>query len=83
MEKKTSKDFATTLIAYPTIKFTYDFSCKFLDVQIIKVHNKLVADFYVKPTDTHELSFCHVYHSKIAVPYTVYSQALRPNRICS
>jgi len=43
----------------------------------------LVTDLYVKPTDTHqylEASSCHVYHSKIAIPY---SQALRLNRICS
>ena len=67
-------------------KFTYDFSklsVNFLDVEVIKVHNKLVTDLFVKPTDTHqylEASSCHVFHSKHAIPY---SQALRLNRICS
>jgi len=71
---------------HPTIKFTCDYSLtsvNFLDVEVIKVRNKLVTDLYVKPTDTHqylEASSCHVFHSKRSIPY---SQALRLNRICS
>ena len=71
---------------HPSIKFTFEYSpisVNFLDVQIIRVNDKLVTDLYVKPTDTHQYldaSSCHAFHSKKAIPY---SQALRLNRICS
>ena len=71
---------------HPSIKFTFEYSPKsvnFLDVQVIRVNDKLVTDLYVKPTDTHQYldaSSCLVFHSKKAIPY---SQALRLNRICS
>ena len=71
---------------HSSIKFTFEYSSKsvnFLDVQVIRVKDKLVTDLYVKPTDTHQYldaSSCHVFHSKRAIPY---SQALRLNRICS
>ena len=69
-----------------SIKFTFEYSptsVNFLDVQVIRVDDKLVTDLFVKPTDTHQYlhaSSCHVYHTKKAIPY---SQALRLNRICS
>ena len=44
---------------------------------------KIIRDFYVKPTDTHQyldsLS-CHPYHCKKGIPY---SRPLYLNRICS
>ena len=55
----------------------------FLDVEVIKKGNQLVADLYIKPTDTHQYlhaSSCHVFYSKKSIPY---SQGLRLNRICS
>ena len=70
----------------PTIKFTAKYSLDkvyFLDVEVIRSGKKLLADLYIKPTDTHqylEFSSCHLYHSKKSIPY---SQALRFNRICS
>ena len=71
---------------HPTIKFTYETSPKsinFLDINVIRVGNRLVSDLYVKPTDTHQYlhaTSCHVYHIKKSIPY---SQTLRLNRICS
>ena len=71
---------------HPTIKFTAHYSKEkrnFLDVSVRKTNNQLVTDLYIKPTDTHQYlhaSSCHVYHSKISIPY---SQALHLNRICS
>ena len=44
----------------------------FLNVEAIKVHNKLVTDLFVKSTDIHqylEASSCRVLHSKRAIPY--------------
>ena len=58
---------------HPTIKFTYDFSKLSINFLDVEVHNKLVTDFFVKPTDTHqylEASSCHVFHSKRAIPYS-------------
>ena len=75
-------DFSTTKHNKDPIDIKFQ-QCNFLDVKVIKVHNKLVTDLFVKPTDTHqylEASSCHVFHSKHAIPY---SQALRLNRICS
>ena len=46
----------------------------------MKNSNQLVSDLYVKPTDTHQFSSCHVSHCKKSIPF---SQALRLNRICS
>ena len=71
---------------HTTIKLTAEYSLdkvNFLDVEVTRSKNKLLADFYIKPTDIHqhlELSSCHIYHSKKSIPY---SQALRFNRICS
>lgn len=81
------KDFLTTLNScHSTIKFTAEYSLEevnFLDVKVIRKGDQIVTDLYVKPTDTHQYlqaSSCHVYHSKISIPY---SQTLRLNRICS
>ena len=55
----------------------------FLDVTVILKEGKIIADLYVKPTDTHQYldsSSCHPYHCKKSISY---SQALRLNRICS
>ena len=55
----------------------------FLDVEIFKEGNQLLAEVFVKSIDTHQYllaTSCHVYHSKKSIPY---SQALRFNRICS
>ena len=70
---------------HPTIKFTADWSyssVNFLDVKVIMKDGKIIADLYVKPTDTHQYdsSLCHPYHCKKSIPY---SHALRLNRICS
>ena len=68
------------------IQFTAEYSLdkvNFLDVEVIRSGNKLLADLYIKPTHTHqylEISSCHEYHSKKSIPY---SQAFRFNRICS
>ena len=85
--EKELKKFLEILNSYhPTIKFTANYSrdkISFLDVDIIKKGNQLVADLYIKPTDTHQYlhsSFCHVFHSKKSIPY---SQALMLNRIYS
>ena len=71
----------------PTIKFKAECISKdrvnFLDVDVIRCWEKLTTDLYVKPTDSHQYlhtSSCHVFHSKVSIPY---SQALRLNRICS
>ena len=85
--EKELKKFLEILNSYhPTIKFTANYSSEkisFLDVEVIKKGNQLVADLYIKPTDTHQYlhaSSCDVCHSKKYIPY---SQALRLNRICS
>ena len=71
---------------HPSIKFTADYNknnINFLDVSVIRSGNKLITDLYVKPTDTHQYlhaSSCHVFHSKMAIPY---SQILRLNCIAS
>ena len=70
----------------PTTKFTAEYSLEkvnFLYAEVIHSGNKLLADLYIKSTDTHqylEFSSCHVYHCKNSIPY---SQALRFKRICS
>ena len=41
---------------HPTIKFTADcskHSVNFLNVSVKKLSNRLIADVYIKPTDTH------------------------------
>ena len=85
--EETFKEFLKILnCRHPTITFTAEYSLNkvnFMDVEVMRSGNKLLADLYIKPTDTHqylEFSSCHVYHSKKSIPY---SQALRFNRICS
>ena len=71
---------------HPTIKFTAEYSkeaINFLDVNVRLVEGELMADLFVKPTDTHQFldpSSSDPYHCKKGIPY---SQALRLNRICS
>ena len=71
---------------HPTIKFTADWtysSDNFLDVKVILKDGKIITDWYVKPTDTHQCfdsSSCHPYHCEKSISY---SQAQRLNRICS
>ena len=62
---------------HPTIKFTADYSYEkinFLDVQLTRCEDRLVTHQY------RHASSCHVFHSKMSIPY---SQTLRFNRICS
>ena len=57
---------------HPTIKFMADWSyssVNFLDAKVIMKDGKIITDFYVKPTDTHQYqhldsSSCHSYHYK-------------------
>ena len=72
--EETLKEFLKILNScHPTIKFTAEYSLdkvNFLDVEVIRSGNKLLADLYIKPTDTHqysEFSSCHVYHSKKSI----------------
>ena len=71
---------------HPTIKFTAEWSktsINFLDVTVSLVGGIITTDLYVKPTNSQQYlhsSLCHPYHCKKGIPY---SQALRPNRICS
>ena len=72
--------------AYPTIKFTAEWSktsINFLDVTVTLIEGVIETDLFVKPTDSHQYlqsSSCHPFHCKKGIPY---SQALRLNRICS
>ena len=58
---------------HQTIKFAADYSAiqiYFLDVQVIKEGDKLVADLYVKPTDTYQYlhsTSCHPAHVKRSI----------------
>ena len=53
---------------HPEIKFMTDWSyssVSFLDVKVIMKDRKIITDFYVKPTDTHQYfdsSSCYPYH---------------------
>ena len=71
---------------YPTIKLTANYSREKISVfnfEVIKKGNQLFTDLHLKPTDTHQYldgSSCHVFHSKISIPYR---QVLRLNSIFS
>ena len=56
--EKELKTFLEILNYYrPTIMLTVNYSrekISFLDVEVIKTGSKLVADLYIKPTDTHQ-----------------------------
>ena len=72
--KEKLKEFLKVLNScHPTIKFTTKYSLdkvNFLDVEIVRSGNELLADLYIKPTDTHQylkFSSCHVYHSKKSI----------------
>ena len=50
---------------HPTIKFTAEYSrpkINFLDVNVMKKGNQLVADLYVKTPDTHQFLHANSYH---------------------
>ena len=55
---------------HPKITFTADWShssVNFLDVKVIMKDGRIIADLYVKPTDTHQdldSSSCHPYRYK-------------------
>ena len=71
--------------AYPTIKFTAEWSktsINFSDVTVSLIEGVIETDLFVKPTDSHQYlqsSSCHPFDCKKGIPY---SQALRLNRIC-
>ena len=68
--EETFKEFLKILnCRHPTITFTAEYSLNkvnFMDVEVMRSGNKLLADLYIKPTDTHqylEFSSYHVYNS--------------------
>ena len=71
---------------HPTIKYTTEYYLDIVNLLVVGViccGNKPLTDLHIKLTDTHqylEFASCHIYHSKISIPY---SQALYFNRICS
>ena len=71
---------------HSTIKYTTEYLKKednFLDVNIKLIDGELKTDLFVKPTNMHQFLdpiSCHSYHCKKGI---LYSQVLRPNRICS
>ena len=65
-----------SICEYPREKVNY------LDVHVFVREDKLITDFYVKQTDSHQYldpSSCHPYYFTKLIPY---SQALRMNWIC-
>ena len=71
---------------HPTIKYTTEYYLDIVNLLVVGViccGNKPLTDLHIKLMDTHqylEFASCHIYHSKISIPY---SQALYFNRICS
>ena len=72
---------------HPKIKFTENWSyslANFLHVKLALMDRKIITEFYVKLTDTHQYfidsSSCHPYHCKKSIPY---SNVLHLNRIRS
>ena len=85
--EKKFKKFLEILNSYhSTIKFLANYPGKkisILDAKVIKKGNQLVAEIYLRPTDTHQylhVRSCEFFHSKKSIPF---SQALRLNRVCS
>ena len=61
---------------HSTIKFAAVYSkekVNFLDVNIKLIDGELKTDFFVKPTDTHQIldpTSCHPYHCKKRMPHS-------------
>ena len=83
-EKELEKFLEKLSSYHSNIKFTANYSrekISFLDVEVVKKRNQLLADHYIKPIDAIQYlyaSSCHVFHLKISIHYR---QTLRLNRV--
>ena len=71
---------------HPNIKFTHESDKEhipFLDRNVKLCGNRLSGDLYIKSTDRYRYLHYISSHSEHAKKSVIYSQDLRPSRICS